>query len=207
MKVSAAGRAAITQREGCRLVAYRDSRGIPTIGVGHVDMTPPKTVMGMRITAAQADALLAADLAPVEATINKSVTVSLTQNEFDALASLGFNIGIGGLARSTVVGRLNRGDRAGAAQAFLLWAHPAELMGRRKAEVAQFLKPDAVVAVAVVAVAVEAPLLPATATPAARAAATAPKTPLILQPRAPAPAPAAPGLISRVVGSLGSLFG
>ena len=129
MKVSAAGRAAITQREGCRLVAYRDSRGIPTIGVGHVDMTPPTTVMGMRITAAQADALLAADLAPVEATINDAVKVPLTQNEFDALASLGFNIGVGGLARSTVIARLNRGDRAGAAQAFLLWGASGRVDG------------------------------------------------------------------------------
>ena len=54
----------------------------------------------------------------------------------------GFNIGINGLAKSTVVSRLNRRDYAGAADAFLLWAHPSELLGRRKAERIQFLLPD-----------------------------------------------------------------
>ena len=142
MRVSPAGRAAIRQREGCRLAAYRDTRGIWTIGVGHVNMTPPVVTPGMRITEAQADAFLADDLAPVEATIARCVRVPLTQSQVDALASLGFNIGIGGLARSTVVSRLNRCDVAGAADAFLLWAHPAELLGRRRAERVQFLAPD-----------------------------------------------------------------
>ncbi len=143
MRVSPAGRAAIRQREGCRLSAYRDSRGIWTIGVGHVNMTPPAVHAGMRITEAEADAFLADDLAPVEATIAKHVRVPLTQNQCDALASLGFNIGDGGLARSTVVSRLNKGDHAGAADAFLLWAHPSSLLGRRREERAQFLRRDA----------------------------------------------------------------
>ena len=103
MRVSPAGRAAIRQREGCRLSAYRDSRGIWTIGVGHVDMTPPVACAGMRITTAQADQYLAADLAPVEAAIATSVLVPLSQNQCDALASLAFNIGTGGFKRSTVV--------------------------------------------------------------------------------------------------------
>ncbi len=203
MRVSPAGRAAIRQREGCRLSAYRDSRGIWTIGVGHVDMTPPVVTPGMRITEAEADAFLAADLTPVEATINGAVSVPLTQNEFDAMASLGFNIGVGGLRRCTVIGRLNRGDRSGAADAFLLWAHPAELLGRRKAERIQFLTPDAHVVTLseeahpasasqaavtpVNPVAPIAPLAPAGPAKPARAAA------------APLSAPAAaPGILSRI---------
>ena len=142
MRVSPSGRAAICKREGCRLDAYRDTRGIWTIGVGHVNMTPPAVTPGMRITEAQADEFLAADLAPVEATIARCVRVPLSQNQVDALASLGFNIGINGLAKSTVVSRLNRRDYAGAADAILLWAHPSELLGRRKAERIQFLLPD-----------------------------------------------------------------
>ena len=70
MKTSAQGRAAIERREGRRLSAYRDSRGIWTIGVGHAATgLPPRPSAGMTISEAACDALLAADLAPVEAVI------------------------------------------------------------------------------------------------------------------------------------------
>ena len=142
MKTSAAGRALITQREGRKLTAYRDPKGIWTIGVGHVDMTPPKVTPGMTITESQCDAMLAADLGQVEGVINFYVKVPISQNEFDAMASLGFNIGADGLRRSSVIKRLNLGDVAGAAQAFMLWDHPAVLEGRRAEERSQFLAPD-----------------------------------------------------------------
>ena len=196
MRVSPAGRAAIRQREGCRLTAYRDSRGIPTIGVGHVDMTPPVTTMGMRITLAQADAYLAADLAPVEAAIASAVKVPLSQNQCDALASLAFNIGVGGFKRSTVVARLNREDYAGTADAFMLWAKPAVLIGRRRAEKAQFLTPDAPLAPVLETKVVAAPAAPPPA-------AVEPKpAPALIAVPAPASA-SAPNLFSRIA----SLFG
>lgn len=141
--VSPAGRAAIRQREGCRLTAYRDSVGVLTIGVGHTGrMSAPKVFAGMKITSAQADAFLAADLAPVDAAIAAAVKVPLTQNQYDACASLAFNIGTGGFIGSTVVHKLNAGDMHGAAEAFLMWNKPAVLKSRREAERAQFLKPD-----------------------------------------------------------------
>ena len=143
MKTSAEGRAAIEAREGRRLKAYRDSRGIWTIGVGHTGrMSAPRVTAGMTITEAACDAMLAGDLAPVEAVIAAAVKVPIGQNEFDALASLGFNIGAGGLARSTVIRKLNLGDVAGAADAFMLWDKPAALVGRRTREKAQFLRPE-----------------------------------------------------------------
>lgn len=149
MKTSAAGRALIEQREGRRLVAYDDATGPLTIGVGHTGrMSPPPVSVGMRITEAECDAMLAADLGPVEAAIHDAVKVPISQNEFDALASLGFNIGTGGLRGSTVIKRLNLGDIAGAAEAFMLWNRPASLVRRRRAERAQFLAPDGAVAVA-----------------------------------------------------------
>ena len=142
MKTSTQGRALIEQREGRRLTAYRDSKGIWTIGVGHAATgLPPRPYAGMTITEAQCDALLAADLAPVEVVIDACVTLPLSQNEFDALASLGFNIGAAGLRKSTVLKRLNLGDIAGAADAFMLWDRPAELTERRAAERKQFLTP------------------------------------------------------------------
>ncbi len=143
MKVSAAGRAQIRQREGSRLDAYRDSIGVLTIGVGHTGrMAAPAVTPGMRITAEQCDAFLAADLAPVEAAINEAVKVALTQHEFDSCASLAFNIGTGGFRGSSVVRHLNAGDIPGAADAFLMWDKPAVLKQRREGERTEFLTPD-----------------------------------------------------------------
>ncbi len=140
MKTSATGRALIERREGRRLSAYRDGRGILTIGCGHTGrMSGPPVRAGMVITQAECSALLTADLAPVERVIAAAVTVPITQDEFDALASLGFNIGVGGLKGSLTIRKLNRGDVRGAAAAFMDWAHPASLAGRRREEMAQFL--------------------------------------------------------------------
>ena len=141
MKTSPAGRKLLTQREGCRLTAYLDSVGVWTIGVGHaatsnVEPIPKK---GMRITAQQADELLTKDLARYEDAVNTAVKVPLTQNQFDALVSLCFNIGQRGFMHSTVVARLGRKDYRGAADAILMWQHPPELRGRRDAERKQFL--------------------------------------------------------------------
>ncbi|RYB03959.1 lysozyme [Lichenibacterium ramalinae] len=142
--VSPAGRAALTAREGCLLHAYRDTTGVPTIGVGHTGRAaPPAVTVGMTITAAEADSILAADLAPIEAAVAGAVPADIGQNEFDALVSLAFNIGAKGFVGSTVVHKLATGDRAGAADAFLMWVHPPELASRRRAERMQFLRPDA----------------------------------------------------------------
>ena len=142
--VSSAGRAALMAREGCRLTAYRDDVGVPTIGVGHTGRAgPPPVTMGMTITQQEAEAIFAADLAPFEASVADAVSAPLTRNQFDALVSLAFNIGIHGFAESTVVHRLAASDFTGAADAFLMWVHPPELASRRRAERAQFLRPDA----------------------------------------------------------------
>lgn len=143
MKTSPAGVAELMQREGLRLVAYRDTVGVPTVGTGHTGRTsPPKVTMGMRITKAQALAFLASDLAPVEAAVNavaRKSKVPFTQAMFDACASLAFNIGEHGFTGSTIAHKLAAGDKAGAADAFLMWRKPKELLGRRRAERKQFL--------------------------------------------------------------------
>ena len=140
---SAAGRAALIQREGCRLVTYLDSVGVPTIGIGHTGRSgPPAVAMGMSITQAEAEAIFATDLAPFEAAVVRAVTAPLTQNQFDACVSLAFNIGAAGFAGSTVVHKLNAGDVGGAADAFLMWVRPPELRLRRDGERTQFLKSD-----------------------------------------------------------------
>ena len=139
MKTSAEGLAWITRREGIRLGAYRDSRGLWTIGVGHLTNEYFPVHPGQIIGKATALDLLAHDLAEVEATINRCVKVPLQQYEFDALASLGYNIGVGGLRGSAVVHFVNTGHPVQAADAFRHWEHPAELKARRESERRQFL--------------------------------------------------------------------
>jgi GH24 family phage-related lysozyme (muramidase) len=122
MTVSPAGRKAIRQHEGEVLTAYLDSVGVLTIGVGHTSAAGPPTVTkGMTITAAQSDEILSRDLKTFEKGVRAAVKVKLSQNEFDALVSLAFNIGVGAFSKSTLVRKLNAGDRAGAAEQFLVW--------------------------------------------------------------------------------------
>ena len=140
MQMSAKGRALLIQREGFRTKAYRDSVGVWTIGVGHTSAAgTPEVTPGLVVSKADVDAILSRDLRQYEFAVGHAVTVPLTQGQFDALVSLCFNIGTGGFRKSTVVRRLNEGNYRGAADAFLMWNKPPEIMGRRKSERAQFL--------------------------------------------------------------------
>jgi lysozyme len=149
-RTSAAGRKAISLREGNKLTAYRDSIGVLTIGVGHTSAAgEPHVSTGMRITAEQSDAILTNDLKDVEADINALVKVPVSQNQFDAIASFTFNVGGTNFRESTLLKKLNMRDYTGAADQFLVWTKaggkPLQgLITRRKAERAQFLTPDAV---------------------------------------------------------------
>lgn len=141
---SPAGRLAIMQREGCKLTAYQDSVGVWTIGVGHTGRaSPPMVYEGMTINNATAEAYLAADLTPFENVVNASVKVPISQNAFDALVSLSFNIGARGFQGSSVLRQLNLGRYEVAADDFRMWEIPPELKSRREGERAQFLRPDA----------------------------------------------------------------
>lgn len=139
MKTSDAGVALIKECEGCRLAAYRDPVGVWTIGYGDtVEVTP-----GLAITPEEAERRLMLRLADFEAAVASLVTVSPTQGEFDALVSFAFNLGVGALARSTLLRRFNAGDRAGAAAEFGKWIHAGSdvlpgLVTRRARERALF---------------------------------------------------------------------
>lgn len=147
MKVSTQGRALIASFEGLRLDAYQCPAGAWTIGYGHTGNVKP----GDRITAAEADAILAGDLQSFEHMVSAELAgVETNQSEFDALVSLAFNIGIGGFRQSTVLRLHKADDRAGAARAFSMWNKATvngklvELPGltrRRAEEAALYLKP------------------------------------------------------------------
>jgi lysozyme len=100
--------------EGCFLEAYRDPVGVLTIGYGHT--TGVKR--GMSVTADEAENLLMEDLDVAQADVRHYVKVALNDNEFGALVSLAFNIGESTFSHSTLVRKLNKGDRSGAAREF-----------------------------------------------------------------------------------------
>jgi GH24 family phage-related lysozyme (muramidase) len=140
MQMSAQGRALLIQREGFRTKAYRDTVGVWTIGVGHTSAAgAPQVTPGLVITKAQVDEILSRDLRKYEFAVSHAVTTPLTQGQFDALVSLCFNIGCDAFRASTIVRRLNILNYRGAADAFLMWNKPDEIMDRRRAERSQFL--------------------------------------------------------------------
>ena len=150
MRTSPIGVKKIAAREGTVLHVNKDSKGLPTAGVGHLITAAEKKdyPVGKHITQAESDAWLAADLKECEDAVN-ALDVKLKQNEFDALVSLAFNIGVGaasgkhkgGFLGSTVARKLKAGDKKGAASAILLWNKPPEIQGRRRTEYNQFLTP------------------------------------------------------------------
>jgi lysozyme len=115
------GRKFIEGWEGAYFSTYDDGTGVLTIGYGHTSAAGPPTVLpGMMITAPQADAILSADLASVEAEVNRLVTAQINQNQFDALVSFDFNTG--GLSRSSLLVAVNDGKAPATIQAdFGLW--------------------------------------------------------------------------------------
>lgn len=135
MNTSDQGLQLIMEREGTRNAAYLDSKGIPTIGVGH---TGPEVHLGLTWTDEQVMDALRRDMAWVEGSINSKVQAQLEQYEFDALASFIFNVGEGQFASSTLLRLLNAGDHEGAAAQFDNWHIPPEITSRRNAEKAQF---------------------------------------------------------------------
>lgn len=146
MHVSPAGRAMIEHFEGCVLHAYRDVVGVLTIGYG---CTGAAVHAGMTITQEEADRMLSDRLAQeFEPAVNRLIgSAPTTQNQFDAMVSLAFNIGTGGFARSSVL-RDHLGQRAFAEKRdFEMWdmadGRPlAALLKRRDAEAALYLTPD-----------------------------------------------------------------
>ena len=129
----------ITKEEGFRNRAYKDSKGLWTIGVGHLIKESEPHLVNATLTDEQVKELLKSDLKWCSEAVESSVRVPLTQNQFDALYSLCFNIGETAFKRSTVVRKLNENDIQGAADAILMWNKPAVLEKRRRRERELFL--------------------------------------------------------------------
>jgi len=146
MQISNSGLQKIIQREGVFLKTYKDSVGILTIGTGHTSAAgPPRVTPGLVITKQQNDQILRSDLAPIERQAAQYIKVKVTQNQYDAIISIVFNVGPKFWA-GTAIRLLNKGDYKGAATAIMLWNKPPEIIGRRRSEQQQFLTPDSAAA-------------------------------------------------------------
>ena len=140
MDVNQAGIDLIKRFEGCKLVVYKDAGGLSTVGFGHMDRS---MVVGTHITQAEADDLLAKDLARIADAVTGMLEVEPTENEFAALVAFAFNVGPHNLETSHLLGCFNDGDDAGAAAQFGRWDKVGGvvyqgLVNRRAAEVALF---------------------------------------------------------------------
>src|SRR5688572_33448779 len=109
LTVSFGGAAFIIGHEGTEPVVYLDPVGIPTVCTGHTSTVDADDV-GKRFSSEVCANLLMQDLAVSERCIKRLVKVPVTQDQYDALASLTFNIGCTNLSKSTLLRYLNAGQ-------------------------------------------------------------------------------------------------
>ena len=123
MQLSTNGFNLLAELEGVVLNPYKDSVGIPTIGIGstYYEDGTKVTMKDKAITKERAIQLAKNVVKSFEARVNKSIVVPMTQNQFDAMVLLCYNIGESGFARSSVVKNFNAGNLQKAADSFLLW--------------------------------------------------------------------------------------
>ena len=121
-KMGPKGLALLKEFEGLELQAYRDSVGVLTIGYGHTSMAgKPVVKAGMKITKDQAEAILKRDLKKYEDAVRNALRVPVTQEMFDAMVSLCYNIGPAGFRKSSVLRYTNKRLFDQADDKFLLW--------------------------------------------------------------------------------------
>ena len=147
MKISNKGLELIKEFEGFSANAYLCPAKIPTIGYGNTFWEDGRKVrIGEQISKSKALELL-------EFVANKDfadkifplIKVQINQNQFDAMVSLAYNIGVGAFSNSTLLKRVNVKDFLGAANEFLKWdkSNGKPLLGltrRRQREKELFLK-------------------------------------------------------------------
>ena len=123
MKISNKGLELIKEFEGFSANAYLCPAKIPTIGYGNTFWEDGRKVrIGEQISKSKALELL-------EFVANKDfadkifplIKVQINQNQFDAMVSLAYNIGVGAFSNSTLLKRVNAKDFLGAANEFLKW--------------------------------------------------------------------------------------
>lgn len=142
--INEAGLDLIKSFEGLKLTKYLDTAGRWTIGYGHLIL--PDENFDNGITLQEADLLLRQDLKTAETGVQHYVNVDLNGNQFGALTSFTYNLGVESLETSTLLRLLNQGNYGAAADQFPRWDKDGEqvvegLLRRREAERTLFLTP------------------------------------------------------------------
>lgn len=131
----------LASEEGCVLHPYRDSVGIPTIGVGctYYENGKRVTMKDPAITRERALQLFTSIVKQYEQTVWSVTRDDINQHQFNALVSICYNIGVNGFKRSMLLRRVNK-DIADPriTEAFKAWDNPPELLGRRIREAALY---------------------------------------------------------------------
>lgn len=145
-KIDSTGLAHIKQWEGLRTTAYKDVAGIWTIGYGHTAAAgKPAPKQGLKVTEKQAEEILAQDLNQYEKAVDAGVNVTLSDNQFSALVSFTYNVGIGAFRKSTLLKKLNKGDYDAVPTEMMKWVNAGGkrvqgLVNRRAAEAGLWVK-------------------------------------------------------------------
>jgi len=109
MELSQKGKDLIMQFEGLKLSAYQDIVGIWTIGFGNIYYENNVAVKkGDIITHNRAIELFNLIVKKFEVGVDELVTSNVNQNQFDAMVSLAYNIGIGNLKSSSLLKMVNK---------------------------------------------------------------------------------------------------
>lgn len=143
MRLDENGYKALHEREGLRLKPYLDTQGVPTIAMGNTYYMDGRkvTMQDNALTKQQAEWLSTVTANKFALEVDKLVKSKVNQNQFNALVSLAYNIGITGFKNSTVLRLVNANpDNAKIQDAFMMWTKNPELIGRRKSEVKQYFK-------------------------------------------------------------------
>lgn len=120
LTLSTAGVAGLLRDEGSVNQVYLDVGKIPTVCAGHT-RTVSLADVGKFVPDAVCEGLLRQDVSIAESGVKSAVRVRLTQDQYDSLVSLTFNIGNGAFRSSTLARKLNAGDCRGAAREFDRW--------------------------------------------------------------------------------------
>lgn len=113
----------VKKYEGFRSKPYKCPAGIPTIGYGSTFYLNGEKVSmyDSEISETFASELLENVLNYFAKKVDNIIKVSLNQNQFDALVSFTYNIGIGAFTKSTLITKLNIADFQGASKEFVRW--------------------------------------------------------------------------------------
>lgn len=143
MKLSKKGLEYLKKVEGVAEKAYKDQAGYWTIGIGH-KLTPQELATGLIIikgvtaswknglSLAQIEALEDQDDDYVENLINSTIKHELKQNQFDALVSFIFNVGVSAFLKSTLLKKLIKKSFKDVPQEFLKWVYVTDPKTKKK---------------------------------------------------------------------------